>query len=148
VARPRTPFGGGVLVADTSAWARAHQESVHADWERALRGGQIATCAIVVLELLYSTRAADEYDRLAADLAHLRDVPIARSVTWTALTALGELAHAGPLHHRSVRLPDLLIAAAAADAGLGVLHYDRDFDTLATVLPFKSLWLAPAGSLS
>jgi predicted nucleic acid-binding protein len=38
---------------------------------------------------------------------------------------------------------DVLIAAAAQEAGVGVLHYDR----LAEVLHFRSVWLAPAGSL-
>jgi predicted nucleic acid-binding protein len=46
-----------------------------------------------------------------------------------------------------VKPQDLLIAAAAQDAAVGVLHYDSDFDTLATVLSFESRWIAPAGSL-
>lgn len=52
-----------------------------------------------------------------------------------------------PLFHRSVTVHGLVIAAAAAAAGFGVLHYDADFDTLATVLPFESRWVAPRGSL-
>jgi hypothetical protein len=28
-----------------------------------------------------------------------------------------------------------------------VLHYDRDFDTLAEIIGFESIWLAPAGSI-
>jgi hypothetical protein len=28
-----------------------------------------------------------------------------------------------------------------------VLHYDRHFDTLASVLTFTSRWVAPAGSI-
>ncbi len=33
--------------------------------------------------------------------------------------------------------------------GLGVLHYDRDYDTIAehTSLRFKSIWVAPKGSI-
>lgn len=42
----------------------------------------------------------------------------------------------------------MLIAAAAAEAGVGVLHYDADYDTLATVLRFESRWIAPRGSLA
>lgn len=41
----------------------------------------------------------------------------------------------------------LLIAAAAQEACVGVLHDDRHFDRLAEVLHFRSVWLAPAGSL-
>jgi hypothetical protein len=29
-----------------------------------------------------------------------------------------------------------------------VLHYDRHFDTLATVLTFTSQWVAPPGSIA
>jgi len=47
------------------------------------------------------------------------------------------------------RLPaaDYLIAAAAAERGFGVLHYDRHFDLLCEVLGTQSLWIAPRGSL-
>ncbi len=99
------------------------------------------------MELLYSTTDGAAYDELAATLAQLRDVPITRSVTNAALRAQRELAHARPLFQRSVKLPDLLIAAAAADVAIGVLHYDQDYDTLATVLNFESRWIAPRGSL-
>lgn len=102
---------------------------------------------IVKLELLYSARDGTTFDQLDADLAQLRDVPITRSVTNVALAAFRELAHLGPLHHRSISLPDLLIAASAQDSALGVLHYDEDFDALAGVLGFESRWIAPRGSL-
>ncbi len=41
-----------------------------------------------------------------------------------------------------------LVAAAAAERGFGVLHYDHDFDRLAEVLAFASQWVAPAGSVA
>lgn len=42
-----------------------------------------------------------------------------------------------------------MIAACAHEAGAGVLHYDGDYDIIAqrTSLRFKSVWLAPRGSL-
>ena len=141
------PYGGSVLIADTSAWMRAARPVVAHDWDRALVSGQIATCAVTVVEILYSARDGDDYDRKQEGLAELRDVPITRSVTNAALAAYRELAHRAPLHHRSVSIPDLLIAAAAADAGIGVLHYDADYDVLAEVLQFESRWIAPRGSL-
>jgi hypothetical protein len=56
------------------------------------------------------------------------------------------------LAHRSAgaqRIPvvDYLIAAAAQETGAAVLHYDRDYDTLAEIMGFESVWLAPPGSL-
>jgi len=147
VPRRRTPYGGGTFIADTSAWTRAGEARVRDEWTRALLGKQIATCPIVDLELLYSTRNGDDFDRLASDLAQLRNVPLTRSVTHAAQQSLRTLAHAAPLNHRSVKLPDLLIAACAADASIGVLHYDEDFDRLANVLEFESRWIAARGSI-
>jgi HEPN domain-containing protein len=43
---------------------------------------------------------------------------------------------------------DYLIAAAAQETGAAVLHYDRDYDTLAEIMGFESVWLAPPGSLA
>jgi predicted nucleic acid-binding protein len=143
----RTPYDGRTFIADTSAWVLAPSPVVRPDWASALDNGQIVTCPIVKLELLHSARDGSAFDRLDSRLAALRDVPITRSVTNAALTAFRELAHVHPLYHRGVRLPDLLIAAAAQDASMGVLHYDAHFDRLADVLGFESRWIAPAGSL-
>ena len=141
------PFGGGVFIADTSAWARASHPAVAKEWTAAIRGRQIATTPIVSFELLYSTQTGAAFDELAADLAQLRAVPITRSVTNAAQQAMRRLAHVRPTHHRGVKIPDLLIAAAAQDASVGVLHYDEDFDVLAGVLSFESRWIARRGLL-
>ena len=141
------PYDGETVIADKSAWAHAGNPRVNEPFAEALRNGQIATSPVVRLELLYSARDGESFDRLAGDLAELRDIPVTRSVTNAAERALRSLAHERPAQHRSVSLPDVLIAAAAEDAAVGVLHYDEDFDTLATVLDFESRWIAPRGSL-
>ena len=112
-----------------------------------MRGRQIATTPIVNLELLYSTETGAAFDQLAGDLAQLRAIPITRSVTNTAQRAMRRLAQMQPKYHRSVKIPDLLIAAAAEDASVGVLHYDEDFDAVAGVLSFESRWIASRGSI-
>ncbi|MEX2646385.1 MAG: PIN domain-containing protein [Gaiellaceae bacterium] len=141
------PFGGGVFIADTSAWARSGRAAVADAWQEAFSAGQIATCPAVKLELLHAARDGAEFDARQEFLAALRDIPITRSVTNAALFALRKLAHVQPRYQRGVPLPDLLIAAAAQDAGLGVLHYDRHYDRLTEVLAFESRWIAPPGSL-
>lgn len=142
-----SPFGGGVFIADTSAWQHVGHEQVRAEWLAALEARQIATCSVVKFELLYSAFDPSAFDSVATDQALLRDVSVSVSVHRAALSAMRELAAAAPLHHR-VPLPDLLIAAAAQEAGVGVLHYDRHYDRLAQVLSFESRWLAPAGALT
>jgi predicted nucleic acid-binding protein len=42
---------------------------------------------------------------------------------------------------------DLVIAAAAEAAGLTVLHYDDDYDRIASITRQPVEWIAPAGSL-
>ncbi len=140
------PFGGRVLIADTSAWARASHPLTRDLWADALRGRQIATCSIVTLELLYSARDAQDLASVEAEQALLRDVPVATSAQRAAIGALRDLASDGPGAHR-VPLADALIAAAAQDAGVDVLHYDHHYDRLAQALNFTSVWVALPGTL-
>lgn len=140
-------YGGVTLLADTSAWTHAHHTAVRDEWAAALANDQIATCPIVELEILFSARNGDNFDQVSNDLAQLRSIPIKRSVTNAARQAMRDLAHVHAGYHRSVKIPDLLIAACAHDVATGVLHYDEDFDRLADVLNFESRWIAPRGSL-
>ena len=139
-------IGAGVYLADTSAWHRSTSPSIRDGWQDALARDAIATCSLIRLELLYSARNADDLERLGAALAALRDVPVTVSVQRAAESALHDLGRLGPGAHR-VPLADVLVAAAAQEAGLGVLHYDHRYDRLADVLAFESRWIAPAGSL-
>jgi len=50
-------------------------------------------------------------------------------------------------HQRGRRAPDLLIAAAAESRDLAVLHYDADFDLIASVSGQRCEWIVPAGSV-
>jgi predicted nucleic acid-binding protein len=135
----------GVFVADTSAWARA--KHARDEWNAAVADGRIATSEMVSLELLYSVHDGAHFDERAGQLALLPQAPVTPTVLSNARAAFRTLAHRHPLFHRSVTIADLITAAAAADAGIGVLHYDADYDTLAEVLPFESRWIAPRGSL-
>jgi predicted nucleic acid-binding protein len=143
----RTPFDGEVMIADASAITRAEKSKLASALVDAINAWQIVTCEIVTLELLRSARNRDEVEEREASQSTFHHVPVTRSVQRAALTALRELARRGAGYHR-VPVPDLLIAAAAQEAGVGVLHYDHHFDRLAEVLHFASVWLAPAGSLS
>jgi len=48
---------------------------------------------------------------------------------------------------RGRKIPDLLVAAAAEESGLAVLHYDADFDVIARVTGQPCEWVVPAGSI-
>lgn len=136
-------------LADTSAWVwtRAVGAELRVAFDEDLVDGQIATCDMVQLELLYSTRNPTEFKSLRHDLDALPNCPIGIDEWQRALEVYERLARQGGLHHRSVRHPDLLIAAAAEAARIPVLHYDEDYDRIASVTGQKVRWLAPRGSL-
>lgn len=136
-------------LADTSAWAwtRVAGGVLRRGFDEALVAGEVATCNMVRLELLYSTRNAGEFRALRSELDALPDCPIEAEQWNRALEVYEKLAvHAG-LHHRAVKHPDLLIAAAAEAVGVAVLHYDEDYDRIAAVTGQQARWLAPRGSL-
>lgn len=137
----------GPWVVDTSAWARAAEPEVATAWIRSAEAGDLVACPIVTLELLYQARDRVQVEQTATACAALRQAPITRGVTDAAVMAIRELAAGGAAGGHRVRIPDALIAAAAAERGFGVLHYDRHFDRLAEVLAFESRWVAPAGTL-
>lgn len=138
---------GGPWVADTSAWARAAHPKVTPNWRRAAEQREIVACPVVTLELLYDAPDRRRVEATAAAIAGLTQAPVSRSVTDAAIWAMRELAAQGSDGAHRVRVPDVLIAAAAAERGFGVLHYDEHFDRLATVLAYTSQWVAPPGSV-
>ena len=137
-------------MADTSAWVwtRAVGGEARAAFDEDVVDGEIATCDMVALELLYSARNATEFTSLRGELDALPNCPIGIGQWKRALEVYEQLARKGGLHHRAVRHPDLLIAAAAEASGIPVLHYDEDCDRVAEITGQEVRWLAPRGSLS
>jgi predicted nucleic acid-binding protein len=137
-------------LADTSAWSwsrrRAYPELRRA-FDEALVDGELATCDMVRLELLHSARSATEFAEIAQELAALTDCPIEKEQWNRALWVDEQLSANGGASQRSVKHPDLLIAAAAEAAGVRVLHYDEDYDRIAAITGQPTHWLAPKGTL-
>ena len=134
-----------MLLADTSAWIRSRrsdEQGLRRRFDELLVEGEVAICDMVQLELLASTRNAAEFEELAGDLDALPQVPIEPAHWRRGLWVYGELARQGGAHQRSVKHPDLLIAAAAEAAGLAVLHYDEDYDRIAQITGQRCQWLA------
>jgi hypothetical protein len=140
-------WSAGPWIADTSAWARAAHPTVADSWKAAAAAGELVGCPIVTLELLYDAQDRERVETVAVALAGLRQAPITRAVTDAAISAVRELAARGAAGAHRVRVPDALIAAAAAERGFSVIHYDHHFDQLASVLGFRSEWIAPAGTI-
>jgi predicted nucleic acid-binding protein len=50
--------------------------------------------------------------------------------------------------HRRVPPTDLLLAAAAEEADVDLVHYDRDYERIAAVSDLRQEWLVPDGTLA
>lgn len=81
------------------------------------------------------------------ELAALPHLAIGPRAWRRALDVLELFARRGPLHHRRVPLPDLLVAAAAERAEVPVLHYDRHFELIGELTGQEMRAIAPLGSL-
>jgi predicted nucleic acid-binding protein len=135
---------GAALVVDTSAWVRQHHPAVAQRFRETADARLLVGCPVANLELLSTARSASEHDTLSGWLGALRQAPITQGVCASAESASRELATA---NHPYVPVADYLIAAAAAERGFDVLHYDHHYDTLAGVLGFQSVWIAPPGTI-
>ena len=133
-----------VYLADKSALARFPLAVVERRLRPLIEEGLIATCVIVDLEVLYSSRNRRDYEEILGERRSLDAAPITPAVTGRAIELQHELARRG--QHR-VPIPDLLISAAAATAGLVVLHYDSDFVRLAEAGGAPHEWVVPQGSV-
>ena len=135
-------------LADTSAWFASRREpEIRSRFDDLVARAAISICDAVKLELLYTARNASELAARRAELDLLPQCPIGPYEFRRALDVYEALAHQGGLHHRRVKHPDLLIAAAAESVGVPVLHYDRDFEAIGSITGQAMRWIAPPGSI-
>lgn len=132
-------------LADTSVLARLPKASVDEVVGPLVIDGSVAVTAVVLLELLRFTRSPADHRRLATNLEGLQSVQTTEQVCERALDVQRGLANRS--EHRGVKIPDLLIAAAAEAAGLTVLHYDADYDRIAGITGQQTKWVVPRGSV-
>jgi len=131
-------------VIDTSVLKRVREPSVRARVESLATAGDLGRVTICDLEVGYSARSAAEWDRLAAaldafDRIETSSVHVSRALQVQRLLAARS--------QRGRKLPDLLVAAAAEELGVAVLHYDADFDHIARVTGQRCEWVVEAGSI-
>lgn len=131
-------------LADKSALTRMPVPAVGRRLRPLIEDGAVGTCAIIDLEVLYSSRNLADYEAVLRERLSLDAAPITPEVMATAIELQHELARRG--QHR-VPIPDLIISAAALRSNLVVLHYDADFERLASVGGAAHEWVVPQGSV-
>ena len=134
---------------DTGAWTWACDRrfpELTAWFNSAVEAGLVLVCDLVILEL---TRLAPNQGRareVSDRLATFEAIPMPASLwarsreTQLALSANGD--------HRRVPPADLLLAAAAQEADVALVHYDRDYERISAVADLRQEWLVPDGTLA
>lgn len=123
---------------------RLGHAAVRAALQARVAGGQVARAGISDVEIGFSARNAAEWTRLAAALAAFPLIETDAAHVRRARQVQRLLASRGL---RGRKVPDLLIAAAAEENGLAVLHYDADFDRIARVTGQRCEWVVAAGTV-
>ncbi len=129
---------------DTSVLTRLGRAEVREVIEPLAAAGRLGRASICDLEVGYSARNSDEWDRLVEALDAFGAVETTASHVRRALQVQRLLAQQS---QRGRMIPDLLIAAAAEALDIAVLHYDGDFDLIAAVTGQRCTWVVPAGSV-
>lgn len=129
---------------DTSVLTRLAEPSVREVVEQLAGVGRVARAGITDLEIGYSTRNEHEWDELLGALEAFSLIETTADHLRRARQVQRLLAARS---QRGRKIPDLLIAAAAEREGHVVLHYDADFDLIASVTGQPCEWVVPAGSI-
>jgi predicted nucleic acid-binding protein len=116
---------------------------VAARWLATAESDLLVACSVVMLELYASAPDEEAFTDLDRTLTAMPAAPVTRGAGTAALGASRELRG-----ERRVPAADYLIAAAAAERGAGILHYDRHFDPLCRVLGIESVWIAEPGTIA
>ena len=131
-------------LADTSAFARLAKPHVAAAIAPLIANGLIALCSPVAFELGFSARTSADHDAIMSRIDAFESAPTTEADHRRALEIQRLLAHKG--HHRALSLVAGLVAAIAEARSLTVLHYDGDFELVATVTGQPTEWVVERGT--
>jgi hypothetical protein len=129
---------------DTSVIKRLADASIRSAVEALVARGELGRPTICDLEVGYSARNEDEWRRLNQALEVFVLVETTADHVRRALQVQRLLAERS---QRGRKISELLVAAAAEEQGLTVLHYDADFDIISKVTRQPVQWVVPAGSV-
>lgn len=134
---------GPLRLADKSAWEQARYDDSARNRLHDLREAkQLAVCVVSLSELLYSARNAAELSRVRLDLSTLPYLHLTEAAERQVEEILEGLAVRG--EHRTP-IPDVMLAAIAHTNAAVVLHYDSDYERIASVTGQRDEWIVPRG---
>lgn len=126
--------------------ARLRYPEVNGILSPLILAGEVATCALLDLEVLYSARSyAELVETRALRSLSLSMIGTSQADFERATEVMFELARRG--RHRSVGIADLVTAAVAEREQLTIIHYDADYEFVAEVTGQATRWVVPRGSI-
>jgi hypothetical protein len=129
---------------DKSALARYPKPAVRAVIDPLHNAGLLAVCGAVELEVLHSARSKTDAERIRDEMRGFDWLPTPDEAWDRALDVQTRLIAAG--NWKALSASDLVIAATAERSGATVLHYDGDYDMIASVTGQPMRWVVPAGT--
>ncbi len=129
---------------DTSVLTRMGKAEIRDVVEPLAASGRAARATISDLEIGYAARNDREWDNLMGALGVFVPLEVAASHLERAKQVQRVLAQKS---QRGRKIPDLLVAAVAEEAGLVVLHYDADFDLIAVATGQPCEWVVSGGEV-
>ncbi len=139
-------MGVSRYLADKSALARLHLPAVREELEPLMMRALVSICGVTELEMLYSARNIQERARMKEQLEASLDRVDTPEDVWEQAAEIQE-ALTEQAQHRSASIPDLIVAATARARNLEILHYDRDFDSIARFTEQPARWIVPPGTV-
>ncbi|MGH2911754.1 MAG: PIN domain-containing protein [Solirubrobacteraceae bacterium] len=128
-------------------WARDRRFPQLARWfNEQVAAGRVLICDLVALELIRLTPNENRAQELTARLDVFESLSMPADLWSQARELQTRLSVNGD--HRRIPPVDLLIGAAAAKAGVPVVHYDRDYERIASISSLEHHWLVPDGALA
>lgn len=135
---------------DNSVWARLSTDPSVVDALKAVvdlaNPDDVLICPPIAMEVGFSARTGPDHTALMTQLEAFPECGEHPSVE-DAMLVQNRLWNGGLL--RAAGAMDTLIAAYAMKNGATLLHYDQDYEHIATVAPgFRHQWIVPRGSIS
>ncbi|MGA8744512.1 MAG: PIN domain-containing protein [Solirubrobacterales bacterium] len=128
-------------------WVRDRRFPNLAEWfNEQVVEGRVLVCELVVIELVRLAPNERRAREVSERLGGFESVPMPSGL-WSRAQEV-QLALAGTGDHRRIPPADLLLAAAAEEASVPLVHYDRDYERIGAVTDLEHHWFVPDGSLA
>lgn len=127
------------LLVDSSVWIQSFSKKPNHSHliiiKSAAEAKNIATCEVIVLEVVRGVKNESEYAQLSDEFAAMTIFSV-NPEHWTLATKMGY-----QLSRKGFQPPstDLLIASVAIIENCTLLHQDKDFTNIARYFPLKCL---------